>query len=127
MMDDGIVTICNLVNTAADGDMPKDVLETAEDLAGNELVYQFEERTVGYNRQYAAAGVGERVDMLIRVWRSPARIGQYAVLTDYEGQENPDGDQYRITNVQQLKNDNGLKVTNLTLRRLDELYEVATE
>lgn len=127
MMDAGVVTICNLVNRAEEGDMPADILEVATDGTGNDLVYQFEERVVGYNRQYAAAGVGERVDMLIRIWRAPVRIGQLAVLTDYEGQENENGDQYRISNVQNVQNENGLKVTDLTLYRLDELYEVATE
>lgn len=127
MKDAGIVTICNLINRADFGDMPADVLQTAEDQDGFEMVYQFEERTVGYNRQYAAHGVGERVDMLIRTWRCPAKVGQYAVLTDYEYQENEQGDQFRIDNVQHTLDRYGLKVTDLTLYRLDQLYEVITE
>lgn len=123
-MDAGIVTICTLENTAAAGDMPKSKLVPLmyED---EELTWQFEERTVGMNRQYQAKGVSERVDMLIRIWRAPVRIGMYAVLTDYEGQENPAGDQYRIDNVQQLIDDHGLKVTDLTLYRMEEYYEVS--
>ena len=35
------------------------------------------------------------------------------------------GDQYRIDNVQHLLDDDGLKVTDLTLSRMDELYEIA--
>lgn len=127
MKDAGIVTICNLINGADLGDMPADSLKTAQDPAGNDMVYQFEERTVGYNRQYAAAGVGERIDMLIRTWRCPAKPGQYAVLTDYEYQENEQGDQFRIGNVQHTLDRYGLKVTDLTLYRLDQLYEVITE
>jgi hypothetical protein len=65
--------------------------------------------------------------MLIRIWRCPVRIGMYAVLTDYEGQENPDGDQYRIDNVSNNTDENGLKITDLTLYRMDQLYEVFTE
>ena len=124
MMDAGIVTICTLENTAVAGDMPKSKLVPLmyED---KELTWQFEERTVGMNRQYQAKGVSERVDMLIRIWRAPVRIGMYAVLTDYDGQENEDGDQYRIDNVQQLIDDHGLKVTDLTLYRLEEYYEVS--
>lgn len=124
MMDAGIITIYNLTNIAEPGDMPKNRLVPATDANLNALVYKFEERTIGYGRQYSAKGVDERVDMLIRIWRCPARIGQYAVLTDYEGQENPDGDQYRIDNVQPLLDDNGLKVTDITLYRLDNYYEV---
>lgn len=94
---------------------------------GEKLTWGFENRVVGMTRQYQAKGVSERVDMLIRIWHAPVRIGMYAVLTDYDDQENPEGDQYRIDNVQQLTDDNGLKVTDLTLYRMDELYEVANE
>lgn len=126
MMDEGICLICNLENTAGSGDMPKDVLKPLKD-GDDTAIWQFESRTVGYGRQYEAKGVSERVDMLIRIWRAPARIGMYAVLSDYEDQENPEGDQYRIDNVQQLVDQDGLKVTDLTLYRMDELYEVSTE
>lgn len=127
MMDDGLCVICTLENKAESGDMPNNVLEPLKD--GDETAeWQFESRKIGYNRQYEAKGVSERVDMLIRIWRAPAiRIGMYAILSDYEGQEDPDGDQYRIDNVQALEDDDGLKVTDLTLYRLDELYEVSTE
>ena len=121
-MDDGILKLYRLENTAGSGYMPKDRLV---DL-GEE--WQFQERTIGYNRQYAAQGVGEQVDMLVRIWRAAsARIGLYAILTDYDGQENESGDQYRISNVQNVLDENGLKVTDLTLYRLDELYEIVTE
>ena len=125
MMSEGLVVLCELTNLAEAGDMPRKVLSPlTED--GEVLEWSFEDRVIGYNRQYVAMGVSERVDMLIRIWRAPARIGMYAVLTDYEGQENPDGDQYRIDNVQHLLNEDGLKVTDLTLYRLDQLYEVSS-
>lgn len=127
MRDAGIVKIYKLTNTAESGLMPKDRL-TPLKIDDIELDWQFEERVVGYNRQYTAHGVGERVDKLIRIEDAPMiRIGMYAVLTDYDGQENPDGDQYRIDNVQSLKDDDGLKATDLTLYRLDELYEITAE
>ena len=124
MMNAGIVTICTLEDTAEHGNMPKPKLVPLI-YDDEELSWQFEERTVGMNRQYQAKGVSERVDMLIRIWRAPVRIGMYAVLTDYEGQENPEGDQYRIDNVQQLLDDYGLKVTDLTLYRLEDQYAVS--
>lgn len=126
-MDDGILQVYKLINTAAPGDMPKDELEVLT-LDKEPLEWQFENRVIGYNRQYVAMGVGERVDMLIRIWRADQiRIGMIAILTEYDGQENPLGDQYRISNVQHLTNEDGLKVTDLTLYRLDELYEVNAE
>lgn len=127
MKDAGIVTICKLENIAPQGDMPREMLIPLKDEDDNVLTWQFEERVIGYGRQYEAKSVMERVDMLIRIWRCPVRIGMYAVLTDYEGQENPDGDQYRIDNVSNNTDENGLKITDLTLYRMDELYEVFTE
>lgn len=118
MKDAGIVNICDLINEAADGEMPKEKLQKLR-------AHMFEERIIGYGRQYAAKGVNERVDMQIRIWRdAQVHIGQYALLSDYEGQVNEDGDQYRIDNVQQVLDSNGLKVTDLSLYRMDELYEV---
>ena len=127
MKDAGIVTICKLENIAPQGDMPREMLVPLKDEDDNVLTWQFEERVIGFSRQYNAKSVEERVDMLIRIWRCPVRIGMYAVLTDYEGQENPDGDQYRIDNVSNNTDENGLKITDLTLYRMDELYEVLTE
>lgn len=126
MKDAGIVTICKLTNTAESGMMPKEELIPLE-YEGEVLTWRFEDRFIGYSRQYEAKGVGERIDKLIRIWNAPqVRIGYYAVLTDYEGQENEDGDQYRIDNVQPQIDENGLKVTDITLYRLDELYDIAT-
>ena len=124
MRDAGIVKIYRLENTSSSGMMPKDRLVPLS-IDGIELDWQYENRVIGYNRQYTAQGVGERVDKLIRIEDAPMiRIGMYAILTDYDGQENPEGDQYRIDNVQSLKDDDGLKATDLTLYRLDELYEI---
>lgn len=126
MKDAGIVTICKLTNTAASGLMPKEELIPLE-YEGEVLTWRFEDRFIGYSRQYEAKGVGERIDKLIRIWNAPqVRIGYYAVLADYEGQENENGDQYRIDNVQPQIDENGLKVTDITLYRLDELYDIAT-
>lgn len=119
MKDAGILTLCRLENVAEPGGMPRERL-----VEGNRHFY--EERMVGYGRQYAAMGANEQVDVLARIWRdSSARIGMYAVLSDYEGQEHGEGDQYRVDNVQHRLDEDGLKVTDLTLSRLDSLYDVA--
>lgn len=114
MFDAGTITVCNLENIADPGRMP------VQKLVSVTSAY-FGERTVGYNRYYAAAGVNQEIDLLVRIWRCPAvKIGMYAVLTMSEN----DG-QYRITNVQHLLDDDGLKVTDITLVRLEEFYDVA--
>ena len=113
IFDSGLVTVCTLQNTAEPGSMPQETLIPV-------LSAYYGERTVGYGRFYQAQGVNEQVDMLIRIWRTTAaRIGMYAVLSQSEN----DG-QYRITNVQQMLDEDGLKVTDLTLQRMDDLYEI---
>lgn len=125
MMDSGIITLCHLQNEAAQGDMPKPTLvPLTKD--GEVITWQFEERRISFSRQYEAMGVNSRVDMVARIWRAPARIGMYVIITDYEDQENPEGDQFRIDNVQHTLNSDGLKVTDLTLYRLEDLYDVSS-
>lgn len=116
MMDAGIVTLCSLENVAEPGRMPDERLRSVE-------TAYFEDRVVGYSRYFTALGVNETVDLVVRTWRMPnARAGMYAVLSMSEN----DG-QYRITQVQNLVDDDGLKVTDLSLTRLEEFYELATE
>lgn len=115
-MDSGTVTLCRLVNTAEAGAMPVEVLSPVEAM-------YYEDRIVGYGRFYAAQGVNQQVDMVIRTWRwNAAKIGLYAVLSDSAN----DG-QYRVTNVQNLLDDDDLQVTDLTLERLEHNYDLATE
>lgn len=112
LFDDGAVIICKLENRASPGNMPDEHLVPFAQ-------HDYGERTVGYGRQYAAKGVSEQVDMLIRFWQDRSvRIGMYAVI---------DEEQFRIDNVQHLYDDDGLKVTDLTLRRLEDLYDVSAE
>ena len=112
LLDSGQLTLCTAKDVSKPGAMPVYQLIT-----GN--VHLYGERTIGYGRQYAAMGVNEQVDLLARIWQDrSARIGMYALI----GEE-----QYRINNVQHLTDEEGLKVTDLTLRRLDDLYDIAAE
>lgn len=127
MRDDGVVYICDLVNTAQNGDMPRHELTKVSK-------YWFENRYVGFNRSYAAQGVNQRVDRLIRVEQDMnIQVGQYAMLGN--------GEQFRITLVshgqdvmERTKMVNskyyrqpqivGLKYTELTLTRVEKNYDV---
>ena len=60
MRDDGVVRICNLVDQAESGEMPKMVLQQVSK-------HWFESRTIGVSRIYAARGVNEQIDLLIRI------------------------------------------------------------
>lgn len=116
MMDAGQLSLCTLVNTAAPGTMPK---ERLHEISRS----YFEERVVGFSRYFTARGVNEQADLLVRCWRMPeAQAGMYAVLTmsEYDGQ-------YRVVQAQHLLNDDGLKVTDLTLARMEDFYALDTE
>lgn len=111
LLDSGVLRICTLKQIGQNGKMPKQQL-----VPGQRKYYG--ERVVGYGRQYAAMGASERVDMLARIWQDrTVRIGMYAL----DGL----GDQYRIGNVQHLTDEDGLKVTDLSLERLDDNYDIA--
>lgn len=118
LLDSGILTLYKLINTAESGRMPDMKLQKYENA-------YFGERTVGYNRLYAAKGVNQQVDKLVRIWRNEeVEAGDYTIL------DNPvvDGSkQYRIDAVQHLYDDDGLKVTDLTLSRLENFYDVISE
>ena len=110
MKDTGIVYICNLTNISNNGAMPFNALEKVSR-------HWFEARTIGLNRQYQAKGVSEQVDMLIRIPHDESvRIGQFAMLGD--------GSQFRITNATVVISDTDLLQTEITLQRLDRLYDV---
>lgn len=111
LFDAGILAIYELINTAEPGRKPAEQLRYVSQ-------HFYGERNIGYGRQYAARGVNEQVDLLARIWEDRGiRVGMYAAT---EG-----GDQYRIDNVQHLTGEDGLKVTDLTLSRLEKLYDVA--
>lgn len=112
---DGVVYLATLTNTADPGDMPKDRLQ----YVGR---FWYEERMIGLQRQYLAKGAREQIDMVIRIreFRNTARIGLFAILGD--------GSQFRILNVSRgFDDDHGLKFTELTLERLDRLYDINQE
>lgn len=113
LLDSGILNLYRLVNTAQNGRMPN------EQLVYIDSAY-YGERTVGYNRQYAAKAVNESVDKLIRIWRDESiSAGMYVLLED--------NNQYQIDIVQHLLDDDGLKVTDLTLSRLEKNYELSIQ
>lgn len=111
LKDDGIVYLAELSDESLPGEMPKEVLTKV-------ARHWYEERTIGFRRQYAAKGVNEQIDMIIRIhWEKRARIGMYAVLGN--------GDQYQITNVAHAADDvSHLKYTELTLEKLEDFYDL---
>ena len=111
MMDSGTCRIYTVTDSAENGEMPNPTLHEYGDYE-----WSFEDRMISYSRQYAAMGVDQQIDRIIRIWRTPVRIGDVVVI----GTE-----QYRIDNVQPTLDDDSLQVTDLTLRRLEANYDIA--
>ena len=111
MMDSGTCRIYTVTDSAENGEMPNPILHEYGDYE-----WSFEDRMISYSRQYAAMGVDQQIDRIIRIWRTPVRIGDVVVIED---------EQYRINNVQPTLDDDSLKVVDLTLRRLEENYDIA--
>ena len=111
MMDSGTCRIYTVTDAAENGEMPNPTLHEYGDYE-----WAFEDRMISYSRQYAAMGVDQQIDRIIRIWRTPVRIGDVVVIGD---------EQYRIDNVQPTLDDDSLQVTDLTLRRLEENYDIA--
>ena len=111
MMDSGTCRIYTVTDAAENGEMPNPTLHEYGDYE-----WSFEDRMISYSRQYAAMGVDQQIDRIIRIWRTPVRIGDVVVIED---------EQYRIDNVQPTLDDDSLQVVDLTLRRLEENYDIA--
>ena len=110
ILDSGILTICKVTAEGENGTMPKEHLQQLHSCF-------YGERTVGFGRYYAAKGADEQIDLLVRIWEDrTVRAGMYAVLEN--------GEQYRVDLVQHLLDEDGLRVTDLTLIRREERYDV---
>ena len=112
-MDSGTCRIYTVTDAAENGEMPAPTLHEYGDYE-----WSFEDRMISYSRQYAAMGADQQIDRIIRIWRTPVRIGDVVVIED---------EQYRIDNVQPTLDDDSLQVVDLTLRRLEENYDIAEQ
>ena len=111
MMDSGTCRIYTVTDEAEGGEMPSPALHEYGDYE-----WSFEDRMISYSRQYAAMGADQQIDRIIRIWRTPVHIGDVVVI---------ESEQYRIDNVQPTLDDDSLQVVDLTLRRLEENYDIA--
>lgn len=107
MRPTGLCTIYTLENIAQAGRKPTEKLVEL-------CTAYYAERTVGYNRIYAALGANQRIDMLIRIFNTEMiEAGMYVILED--------GKQYQIDIAQKII---GTDSVDLTLVRVEDYYEV---
>lgn len=108
MRDQGILNFYDLKNTSTAGAMPK------ERLVDLEMPAYYAEKTIGYNRMYAAKGANYKLDVLVHVYNTRLpEDAKYVILED--------GRQYRIGDVQVIVDEDAIE---LSLERLNKNYEV---
>lgn len=113
-LDHGTLEFGKPENRAPRGGTPHEVIA---DRSGPVF---YGELNISYGRQYTAQGVGQQIDRLVRIWQDRrVCIGMVAIL---DGEE-----QYRIENISHHLDKLNEPVTDLTLRRLENLYELADE
>lgn len=122
-MNDGIIGIYRLENTAAAGAMPVYRLN---------LLFRayFSRQRIGVTRLYAALGINAQIDAVLRLFNVPLGMelsampkDLYAVYSPSDGEED-DAVQYRITLAQEVVERDAV---DITVERMDEFYDIAAE
>lgn len=108
--DDGIVQIYDVVNINKPGDIPKKGLRWRAEL-------YFSEESVGITRYYEAIRANQMIERVIAVYRVPVNTNQIVVFED--------GTQYLVRMVQHTVDENGIKISRLSLERNGEEYAFA--
>lgn len=105
LFDGGVCTVFELVEEDGPGIGPVYKLREKERRCFGEL-------TVGYGRYYEAQRENQHIDRSIRVWED--RSVQTTDICEIAGVR------YRVRQVQQRTDDDGLKVTDLALERTSD-------
>ena len=110
--DDGILTVYGVSNTAAPGHKPVQGL-TVKDR------YYYGYDNLGVTRYYTALQADQEVAAVVNIpgW-APVKNTDVVIMD-----EQPDI-QYQIDFIQPGFDDNGLRITKLTLGRLSQRYEI---
>ena len=110
--DDGIVRIYAITNGAAAGSKPAKVIRYIES-------YYFGYETLGFQRYYTALEAKQQISAVIDIpgWNPAISSAQNVAIME-------DGLQYLIQLTQPTKDEDGLRVTRLTLERINQAYAV---
>lgn len=108
--DDGILGIYQSKNIGEPGCEPVMALVLKDN-------YYYHQETLGYNRYYTALQAREKISSVLSVPDWGQISAEDICITE-------DGRQYRILLSQPAYDENGLKITRITLERLGESYAV---
>lgn len=108
--DDGILAVYGTANAARPGDKPSIRLELKER-------YYYGYDVLGITRFYQAKNAGQEIDCVVRIpgW-GDVKATDICVLDD--------GTQYQVTMVQPGTDEDGLRITRITLERVKQDYEM---
>lgn len=110
MRDGGILTFYTLQNVAEAGFMPVEKL-----VAAGTAFYAYV--TTGITRLYAAIGANREYNLVVRAFNTVVPTGTAYVILE-------DGLQYRVDQATPIVDEDAVE---LTLVRLEDFYDVATE
>lgn len=104
--DDGIVKIYGTKDVSVPGAMPK-----IEQILKSEHFFGFD--VLGYNRYYTALQAHQEISAVVNIpeWHDEG-------ITSLDIAELENGQRYKIRMVQPMKDENGLKITKLTLEKV---------
>lgn len=111
--DDGILTVCELTNIAANGQKPVYRLSVRES-------FYFGFDVVGFNRYYTALNAKVQIAHVVN-------IPGWNVINPNDVIVLEDETQFRLSQVQPMLDDNGLRITKLSLERITESYEFVSD
>lgn len=113
-LDDGIARVLRMVEQTSSGSLP---------ILNYEEVYAsyYANRTVGFARFFTAQAHDQQIDMMIRIQRFGVSVADVVELeptydTALSGR-------YRVIQVQQIVDEDGLFMTDLSLERLEGVHE----
>ena len=106
--DDGILTICQTANIGEKGMKPVIGLVEKEK-------FYFRYDTLGFRRYYTALQAHQTIESVVNIpgWNDILAL-DICVMED--------GRQYKLAMIQPTTDENGLKITKLSLERLGENY-----
>lgn len=108
-LDDGIARVLRMADEPSSGSLP--ILDYTEVFAS-----YYANRTVGFARFFTAQANNQQIDVMIRIQRFGVSISDIIVL---EPTYDTDlADRYKVLQVQQIVDEDGLFMTDLSLERL---------
>lgn len=112
-LDDGILKIYSVENIADRGMKPVYGLRYKSS-------HYFGFETVGIQRYYTAMKANSRISDLVRIWEDRSITAEDICILE-------DRKQYKCSFIQHMQDEDGLRITKITLERMDEEYVISED